>query len=242
MSPVFSEEYRITSFLVNLRQRAGLYGILKLIQDVGWQHAVKIGFNFSAEGMMWVFTRQRLEMSRWPEWNETVRIDTWLRPAGGSPFVFRDYELYVGSEKVGECTSSFTVIDSHTRKLSTPDWSPFAGVWRQDHALTLSPQKILPLKEAVDLGGFEVRNSDLDLNDHVNNTKYAQWILDAVPLEALKTADLEEYEINFLAESRKGDLISVQRGGSETEPVFQGLRKADGKIVFTARMKLAAPV
>jgi acyl-ACP thioesterase len=235
---VFSEEYRITSYLVNLRQRAGLYGILNLIQDVGWQHAVELGFRFSEEGLAWVFTRQKLRMSRWPGWNESVRLDTWLRPVTKSPFVFRDYELYVGREKVGECTSSFTVIDTKTRKLAQPDWSRFENAWRQGAALALEPGKIPPDPKARDLAEFEVRNSDLDLNDHVNNTKYAQWVLDAVSLDAVKSVDVYEYEINFLAETKKGDLITVQQSPGEAIQ-FQGLRKADGKIVFTARMGLS---
>lgn len=237
MKQVFSEEYRITSYLVNLRQRAGLYGILNLVQDVGWQHAVDIGFKFSEEGFAWVFTRQKLRMSRWPNWNETVRLDTWLRPVAKSPFVFRDYELFVGQEKIGECTSSFTVIDTQTRKLASPDWSRFENVWHREESLSLNPEKIPPDPAAQDLAAFEVRNSDLDLNDHVNNTKYAQWILDSLSVETLKSVDLYGYEINFLAETKKGDVITVQRSPGEGVQ-FQGLRKADGKVVFTARMGL----
>lgn len=244
MKRVFSEEYRITSYLVNLRQRAGLYAILNLIQDVGWQHAVELGFKFSEEGFAWVFTRQKLRMKRWPNWNEVVRLDTWLRPVTKSPFVFRDYELFVGEEKIGECTSSFTVIDTNTRKLAQPDWSPFENVWRKDFALSLEPGKIPADQGAGDLAVFEVRNSDLDLNDHVNNTKYAQWILDALSVQELKSVDLYEYEINFLAETKKGDAITVQGHADSAQQLsgegvrFQGLRKSDGKVVFTARMGL----
>ncbi|MGE3261969.1 MAG: acyl-[acyl-carrier-protein] thioesterase [Bacteriovoracia bacterium] len=239
--PIFSEDYRITSYLVNLRQRAGLYAILNLVQDVGWQQAVHLGFDLAGQGLSWVFTRQKLVMSAWPNWNDTVTLRTWLRPATKSPFVFRDYELLVKGKKIGECTSSFTLIDSTTRKLAIPDWSSFETVWRRDGSLTHQPEKILLPREVKDLAAFEVRNSDLDLNNHVNNTKYAQWVLDAVPLQTLKTADLHEYEINFLAETKKGDVITLQQ--PESAPVdgnelFQGLRKADGKIVFTSRLKV----
>ncbi|MGZ3712870.1 MAG: acyl-[acyl-carrier-protein] thioesterase [Bdellovibrionota bacterium] len=239
--PIFTEDYRITSYLVNLRQRAGLYAILNLVQDVGWQQAVHLGFDLAGQGLSWVFTRQKLVMERWPEWNEVITLKTWLRPAGATPFVFRDYELFVGDKKIGECTSSFTLIDSNTRKLAKPDWSSFESVWRKEGFLEHFPEKILLPKEVKDLATFEVRNSDLDLNNHVNNTKYAQWILDAVPLQTLKTADLHEYEVNFLAETLKGDLITIQEPITESataDSFFQGLRKADSKVVFTARLKV----
>jgi medium-chain acyl-[acyl-carrier-protein] hydrolase len=236
-APIHTEDYRITSYLVNLRQRAGLYAMLNLIQDAGWQQAVELGFDLAGQGLLWVFTRQKLVMRRLPAWNETVSIRTWLRPVEKSPFVFRDYEIFVGEEKIGECTSSFTVIDEKTRKLGQPDWSSFEKVWRRDGHLSLDPQKIVLEKGLEDLAAFEVRNSDLDLNNHVNNTKYAQWILDAVPLRALKTADLHGYEINFLAETKMGDVITVQTVLPHSSPIqFRGLRKADGKVVFAARL------
>jgi acyl-ACP thioesterase len=238
---VFSESYRITSYLVNLRGRAGLYGILNLIQDVGWQHAGELGFRFSEQDLAWVFTRQELRMNRWPAFNETVTLSTWLRPPK-SVFIFRDYELFCGEEKVGECTSSFTLIDSRTRKLAAPDWSPFRGIWKEEGNLALNPRKLPLTQEGEDLAEFEVRNSDLDLNQHVNNTKYAQWILDAVPLSDLKSAELKGYEINFLAETRKGDRILVRRMGGEDEKRadFEGKRVSDGKVVFAASLSLGS--
>lgn len=237
---VFSESYRITSFLVNLRHRAGLYAVLNLVQDVGWQHAVNLGFDLSGQGLLWVFTRQKLVMQRWPSWNEVVELRTWMRPPNDTPFMFRDYEIWLGREKLGECTSSFTLIDEKTRKVGKPDWSSYQGVWCQEGILDLQPGKILPQDSCEDLATFQVRNSDLDLNNHVNNTRYAQWILDAVPLPLLKTAQLHEYEINFLAETKKGDEITLQRGKDAGAWVhFQGLRKADGKAVFTAKLKIS---
>jgi len=239
---IHSESFRITSFLVNLRQRAGLYAVLNLIQDAGWQHAVALKWDFAGQGLSWVFTRQKLVMKRWPLWNETVTIDTWLRPASGdSPFVFRDYELKVGAEKIGECTSSFTLIDNATRKLAKPDWSPLASLWRVEGNLTHQPAKIALHRDLTSLADFEVRNSDLDLNNHVNNTRYAQWILDAVPLPKLLQTELHEYEINFLAETKKGDVVTLQQavGLSEGDEQFQGWRKSDGKVVFSARMRVS---
>lgn len=234
---LYSESYRITSYLVNLRHRAGLYAILNLIQDVGWQHAVALGFKLDEQGLAWVFTRQKLVMSRWPEWNEIVTLRTWLRPPENTAFVFREYELLVGKEKVGECTSSFTLIDMESRKVARPDWSALGPVFRHEGSLSLRPEKVPPLAAVEDRAEFQVRNSDLDLNNHVNNTKYAQWVLDAIPTNKLKSVELEEYEINFLAETKMGDVVTLQQGREELTQ-FQGLRKSDEKIVFTARMRI----
>ena len=92
---------------------------------------------------------------------------------------------------------------------------------------------------------FQVRNSDIDLNKHVNNTKYAQWILDALPIQLLQAGvELKEYEVNFLAETKSQDVISVLQTSQDIPAEhlvitqFQGIRQSDNKPVFSAQMKV----
>lgn len=237
---VWTETYKVSSFLVNLQNRLGLFAALNLVQDAGWEHAVKMGIGYeemAAKGIGWVLTRQRLAMNAWPAWGEQVEVRTWLRPASGA-FLFRDFELFVAGHRVGEATSSFVTIDLGTRKLVKQDWSAYNGHWREEGALPLDPPKLLPAQEAEILARFHVRNGDLDANEHVNNTRYAQWILDSLPVDRLRSAFLHEYEVNFLAETKSGDEIALQRataGGEWSQ--FQGLREADAKIVFVARLR-----
>ena len=244
----WTETYKITSYLVNLRQQAGLYSILNLIQDVGWQHAIQLGISLP-KNQGWVFTRQKLLMHEWPKWNQNVTIKTWLRPPSKDGIFFlRDYELYVNDLKIGECTSTFAVFDMLTRKMVSPDLSTFKNIWSEEKVLAHHPEKIILNSDVVTLAQFQVRNSDIDSNNHVNNTKYAQWILDALPIETLRAgASLYEYEVNFLAETKIGDQISVQKTNQEiTEGInsviqFQGIKSSDGKPAFAAKLKVTQP-
>lgn len=240
---VWKENYKITSYLVNLRGQAGLYSILNLIQDSGWQHAIHLKIKLD-DNYGWVFTRQKLVMNTWPAWNETVSLRTWLRPPTGDAFLYRDYELFVDDKKIGECTSTFTVMDMTTRKLAPMDWSKYSHIWKPESHLSHMPEKVLINSEVEALSQFQVRNSDIDLNNHVNNTKYAQWILDSVPIDILRKGTyLHTYEVNFLAEAKSGDLITVQKTvkdesiGPFNRVYFQGIRSSDSKPVFTAMMK-----
>lgn len=240
---IWTEDYKITSYLVNLRGKAGLYAVLNLIQDVGWMHAIHLKVKVG-ENLAWVFTRQQLVMDEWPAWNETVQIRTWLRPPENGTFLLRDYEILLNGRKIGEATSTFTVMDTKTRKIALVDWGPYSELWRDDGALPHQPGKITLAAEVEDLAQFQVRNSDIDLNNHVNNTRYAQWILDAIPIDILKgDVHLQEYEVNFLAETKTGDLVNVQKSKHDIDEnefqrvQFQGMRVSDGKAVFTARMK-----
>lgn len=238
---VWSENYLISSYLVNLRGKAGLYAMLNLIQDVGWMHAFHLQVKLEKHHA-WIFTRQRLSMKDWPGWNETIRIQTWLRPPSDR-FLLRDYEVFANDRKIGEGTGAFTVMDMQTRKLAAVDWAKFPQMWREDGSLTTVPEKIALSEKTEELAQFQVRNSDIDMNQHVNNTKYAQWILDSLPIEILKTGvNLHDYDVNFLAEAKSGDVISIQHvvDSSISGPTltqFQGVRVSDQKPVFAARLR-----
>ena len=237
---VWTEEYKVSSFLVNLQGRIGLYSVLNLIQDVGWMHAFHLQVMLP-RNHAWVFTRQRLLMNAWPAWNESLRVRTWIRPPQ-ERFLLRDYELFLEDQKIGECTSTFAVIDTQTRKLAAINWREHADVWRHQDTLSHVPEKISVGSSFQEIAQFQVRNSDIDMNQHVNNTKYAQWILDSLPLDVLKGGvDLNGYEVNFIAEARSGDLISlgqaeISDSSEKTTTQFQGTRVADGKVIFIAQL------
>jgi medium-chain acyl-[acyl-carrier-protein] hydrolase len=57
---------------------------------------------------------------------------------------------------------------------------------------------------------FDVRLSDLDINQHVNNVKYIEWALETVPLDIWRTKVLSELEISFRAETKYGEGIIIQ--------------------------------
>jgi hypothetical protein len=146
---IWKQDYLIASYLVNLRGQAGLYAMLNLIQDVGWMHAMHLQVKLP-KNLGWIFTRQKLFMSEWPTWNTTVSIQTWLRKPENDTFLFRDYEIFLGARKIGECTSSFTVMDLSTRKMASQDWSEYSDLWRPDGYLEHKPAKIPLAKETVD--------------------------------------------------------------------------------------------
>lgn len=240
-----SKRYEINSFLVNPQKRLGLYALLNMLQDTAWSHASRIGHGHDeslARKTFWVLTRQHLVMDEWPAWGESLEIETWIRPITGA-VAMRDFELKLGGRRIGEATTGWLLLDAESRRplkdVPTLGFEP-----RTEGVSALETPKIAPVEGAKPMAKFHVRNSDIDMNDHVNNTRYAQWILDAMPIEWHKRYRLEDYQINFLAEAKLGDAVEVQftaLEGDETTPrtrlLFQGLREGDRKPIFTALLE-----
>ncbi len=240
---VWMQEFVVSSFLVNPQKKLGIYSLLNILQDAAWMHATHMGHGHvetSAGNTAWVLTRQKVKMNEWPSWGESVNIRTWVRPLQG-PFAIRDFEILNGEKTIGSCTTSWILMNIETRSaiLGKLDL-PFEA--RTDYQLDYDAKKIVIKDPLEPRAQFEVRNSDLDMNEHVNNTRYAQWILDSIPRVWHKDFSLKEYVVNFLAETHSGDhvdiLMSPERPDEKDAFLvqFQGVR--NGKVVFSAEMKV----
>jgi medium-chain acyl-[acyl-carrier-protein] hydrolase len=239
---IWSQEYCVSTFLVNPQKKLGLFGLLNLIQDTAWIHATHLGHGYEAminKRLAWVLTRQKIVMQEWPLWGDTIELRTWIRPGNGIVAV-RDFEIVKSSEVIGLCTTQWLILDIESRRpLEKKMMLEYEA--RLDAAAQIDATKIQINKNLNQLASFNVRNSDLDLNGHVNNTKYAQWILDSVPYEKHSRFILNEYEVNFLSETRAGDVISILSGETSDDRFqFQGVRLSDNKNVFAATMKVSA--
>ena len=79
----------------------------------------------------------------------------------------------------------------------------------------------LPRIEAIDKykyeDTFKVRYSDIDSNQHVNNTKYVDWAIETLPEDIVDNYSLDEIRVTFEKECRYGETINVYTDIREQE-------------------------
>ena len=234
---IWSDHYRVASYLVDYRGELSLPGLLSLIQEAAWEHVDRLGYGYQAtlaRGLLWALIRQKIDIVRWPGWGEELRVRTWLRPLQGL-VVTRDFQFWHGQELFCEGTTLYIMLHKDERH---PAPAPM-----QAHDFYVSergphdPEKIAPRPGHPQLARFTIRTSDLDMHAHVNNTRIGQWLFDAVPAQAHDQQRIHSYEVEFLAEMHARETISVEAGPlGEGKWHFQGRREEDGKVVFTARV------
>lgn len=241
---IWTQTYDVNTIVLDDQKRLGLSGLLNLLQDAAWIHAKHTGWGYEdliQRGTIWVLARQKLVMTDWPVWGDVVAIRTWGRPTPGA-LALREYEIVVGDRTLGECTTSWLILDWQTRRPQKLDRVAFDPQCRTDGFLNIEAQKIALRTDLKPAATFQVRNSDLDVNGHVNNTRYAQWIVDSLTPEEHAAYRLDGYEVNFLAETQVGDTVIIERGEIEPSPTsparwqFQGRRIAEDKPAFVARL------
>ena len=177
----------------------------------------KSNFEAAGENISWVLTRLKVRMSRFPKWGETVSILTF--PRGGRRIVaWRDFVLSgANGEEIGRATSEWMLIDLQSRKVVAIPESVFDAA-DTVRGPVFGDEPFAKLRwdcreTSADALVFRARRGDIDLNGHVNNVHYVEWLLEGRPAAA---GSCNELEIVFKSETLAGDEVRVE--SDETEP------------------------
>jgi len=239
---IYHQTYHVRSVNINANKQLGLYGLLGILQDAATEHAYHMGFGYEEmlqQGFFWVLVRQSLKMDEWPNWHDEITISTWTKPIEGTQAI-REFEIFSGDKKIGACSAAFMMLDIKTRmprELTDTDrsFSP-----RTDYTVGFAANRIDLPGDTKPARSFEVLPSDLDMNNHVNNVKYSQWMLNLIPFEYHKEYKATAFDINFLSEMFLGDEITCHTNlteESEKEAFFYGVNQRTGKKSFISRIE-----
>lgn len=244
-----------TDYQLHLKTSA----LLQIFQDAAVNHALslKVGYNdMKKHNLFWVITRFHIEIDRMPRYDETVKVITWpkilLNENGKTPgpvfekkkddFVFlRDFLIReTNGHEIIKATSSWVILDFTAKKIQPASKLPVTLPQNiSDHAIPVIPKKISESEYPTLIYRKQVGYSDIDLNLHVNNTRYADWIMDVFPHNYLEKHSLKALEINYLREIFWEDRIDLFRGEGEIDNsyIVEGIEQRTGKAAFRAYLE-----
>lgn len=217
--------------------KAKLQSICDLLQETAGNHALKLDFDISQlreQNLTWMLHRLHLKMDRFPEWRDEITIKTW--PSSGDTLrAYRDFIILDQSgNHLGRCLSYWLMINIETRKpVRMPKEILKMAPSDVDHVMDVAKKRIDFDAEPDGAKMFRVRRSDLDLNEHLNNVKYIEWALEALPAE-LKVSDID---IEFLAECAEGEEVKSEYAlsASDNHTYFHRIKRMkDNKVAARA--------
>lgn len=193
--------------------------ILTAMQEAAGAHSHILGCGRETlveQGIVWVLTRCEVRMDREARMGETVSIETFPMPLRRwffpRYFIFRD----AAGEALGAAGTLWVLFDLEKRCMVAPGEVAKAIPDNSDLTPPLGVPGPVPR-----LTGEAVRSvrapvySELDVNGHVNNARYADWLCDALGLETLRDLRVRDMRLSYAAEIRPGqemDLTLVRDG------------------------------
>ena len=98
------------------------------------------------------------------------------------------------------------------------------------------PASVRPLEGEVREGEIVPRFTDLDVNMHVNNTKYMDWCCNALDLDIMKDHCIMSFDVNYDAEILPGCRVHTELTMKEDAFAFLGF--VEGRRSFGISGKL----
>ncbi len=187
-------------------------------------------------GAFWMLARIWYRIDRPIRWDQKLMIRTWHRGSHGAT-MYRDYDLFLDGTYIGEAVSAWVLADVNTHKLFRLSRieglrNSTGGTLCKDRTL----QKLhipceLPLKEER-----LIHYSDADVNGHVNNSRYADFVCDAVGLANMgEDRFVSSLQLGYLAECRPNETLRIHAGQDGKFWYAQGLDR-DAAPRFDAAM------
>lgn len=238
MKKLFEKEYELRTSDFTCNNKLQPASILDLFQSVAGEHANELGCGFNnmiAENMLWVVIRTKFKILNDAVLFDKVKVKTWPLPPSRVSFQ-REYLIENNNgEPLVKGTSEWVVMHSAERKLMVAkDIYPLTE-FHTEKTFEERTQKLRDF-EADDTcytlcPGF----SQLDMNNHVNNTKYANYVLDACNLKNDELID--EFQIDFKHEMHAGAELKVHSKREDGFIFAKGVNET-GETMFSCKITL----
>lgn len=158
--------------------------------------------------LIWIITDHELTLDRLPRFGDTITIET--EPfAYNKLFCYRRFTIFdQDHQQMAEIITHFALMDPDTRKVAqipTDLVQPFESDFVKKLRRTPKIKTLENPKEKI----YNVRYYDLDMNGHVNNGKYLDWIYDVMSYDFLSKHRPVAIQLRYIKEvSPDGTIVS----------------------------------
>ena len=231
---MYKEKILIASTDTDCNLELRVSNLFKIFQLVGFHHirALKLGQDeLDKHNLLWVLVRMDVNIYRTPKLDEEILVTT--HPGEKRSFIFpRYYQIY---DKKGNLiinvSSLWALIDKDTRKVSIkPDMINIKG--ETSKVDMPQPEKVVG-DSALLADTRKVRYTDVDMNGHLNNTSYIEYILNIHDNDFYKSHRIKSIRINYDKEIKPTDIVNIYSNGGVPE-IIKG--KVGDSNNFTAEI------
>ncbi len=208
MGNTYKKDFEVRYYEIDKFQKATLLTLLNFLEEAAICHSEAAGFGVSRlleMGRGWVLNRWLLEIDDYPRLGDTVTVETW--PSFIEKFYsIREFSVWDRSGRdIVKARSLWIFLDINKRRpVRIPSDFPEAYGFNDKKALERDFSDFEHVEKFDFSAGFNVRRSDIDTNNHVNNARYVEWMLETTPFDVYESGSPSEIEIIYKKETGLG--------------------------------------
>lgn len=231
MYSIYEKIFSITDNMCDKNQVIKPSGVLDILQSIAGEHAdlLHIGYNnIIQKNLAFVIARVKYNLLKPIKRYKSIRVVTW--PCLASRIEMkRDYEFYdlESGELLLKASSIWILIDINTRKICRSNSVCYpTNIYPKENYIEFDKLKF----DGIDFNEshkYDVRLCDLDLNNHMNNTKYPDTILLEKPCSFC--------QIDYVHEAKLNDVLDIKI--KKEEDYLNALGECNNQISFKAKFE-----
>lgn len=218
--------------------RVSVARIIDLLQGSATAHADILGVGMSElmkDGYTWMLSSMSVSFDKWPQIMEPIKLTTW--PAGSKKNLIchRDYIIEDKNEPLIRSTSDWIYVDINNRKIArlptrlatlAPEGVPRVDIEKGERSSSNGD-----FTKSIEI---TIRRADIDINRHVNNVHYIEWLFEPLSDEEFSHS-LKRLDIIYKAEARLGDKIeSCLKIDNTSKTIHHLLRRVSDRLPLVA--------
>lgn len=215
MYNTYDETFTLRPRDCDLNEKWRPSAILETMQDAAGTHSKLLGCGreeLVKQNIVWVLSRMELHMDRYPSVGEQVTVHTFPTPT--RICFFPRYYIFtdIHGEMIGKAGSLWLLLDLGTRRMLPPGEVGKLIPDNKDLSVPMSlPATVGNLQGEEFVSEYRPVYTDLDVNGHVNNTKYADWLCNALGINMMKEYEPERIILNYNHEVLPDHVVTLRR-------------------------------
>jgi acyl-ACP thioesterase len=234
----YEVSYKVRSYEVDHHREASISTICNYFQEAAGLHAKELQFDISdlqKRGLTWILYKLQVKVHTFPKRWEPIKVSTWPSTGDGLR-AYRDYELHdVNNDLLAVGLSQWMVLDiQKKRPVKMPDELMNSRFKTDKHVLEFYKNRLNDLSSENAKFITTVGLNDLDMNRHVNNVRYIDWITGHSRADKESSKKCDELIVHYASETKAGDKIYLSTKGelNQNKEMNHTLFKNDRKRII----------
>ena len=222
MGLTYQMKMKIPFDMADMNGHIKLPDVILLSLQVSGMQSIELGVSDKAiledYNLVWIITDYDIEVVRLPRFAEEITIETEAL-SYNRLFCYRRFTIYdEGGQELIHMMVTFVLMDRDSRKVHAVEPGMVAPYQSDFNKKLIRGPKYANLEEPISKD-YHVRFYDLDMNGHVNNSKYLDWIFEVMGADFLTKYIPKKINLKYVKEVRPGGVITsaVERTGLESQ-------------------------
>ncbi|HEW3576156.1 TPA: acyl-ACP thioesterase domain-containing protein [Streptococcus pneumoniae] len=222
MGLTYQMKMKIPFDMADMNGHIKLPDVILLSLQVSGMQSIELGVSDKAileeYNLVWIIVEYDIEVVRLPRFAEEITIETEAL-SYNRLFCYRRFTIYNEAEQeLIHMMATFVLMDRDSRKVHVVEPEIVAPYQSDFDKKLIRGPKYESLEEPISKD-YHVRFYDLDMNGHVNNSKYLDWIFEVMGADFLTHYIPKKINLKYVKEVRPGGVITsaVERTGLESK-------------------------